>query len=64
MNSRNENILTEYAYNIDYNKLMYDYAINLINLALERTGGNQFQAAKLLGISRGNLRARLSKSIS
>jgi transposase-like protein len=33
----------------------------LIAQALERTGGNQVQAARLLGISRNTLRSRMDK---
>jgi DNA-binding NtrC family response regulator len=42
-------------------KLMPAVERVLITKALERTGGNQVQAARLLGISRNTLRSRMSK---
>jgi len=50
----------------DYRGSVYDRAVGdferaLIELALERTGGNQVRASRLLGISRNTLRNRLNR---
>ena len=47
--------------NKDQSSVWYDVERLLIKSALEKTGGNQVQAAKLLGISRNTLRKRTQK---
>ncbi|MGT2847086.1 sigma-54-dependent Fis family transcriptional regulator [Streptococcus massiliensis] len=41
--------------NIDENKTLFDYTQDIVNLVLEKNGGNQTKTAKQLGISRTTL---------
>jgi DNA-binding protein Fis len=45
-----------------YHDRVERFKVTLIEQALERTGGNQVHAAKLLGLDRGTVRRALSKS--
>ncbi|UCD84779.1 MAG: helix-turn-helix domain-containing protein [Deltaproteobacteria bacterium] len=47
--------------NKDQSSAWYEVERLLIKEALEKTGGNQVQAAKILGISRNTLRKRTQK---
>ncbi len=44
-----------------YDRLVQDFERALISLALEKVGGNQVRASKLLGISRNTLRNRIER---
>ncbi len=45
-----------------YRRLLVEFDEQVIHLAMEQTGGNQAQAAELLGLSRMTLRAKLRAS--
>jgi two-component system nitrogen regulation response regulator GlnG len=43
-----------------YNMVLYQMERPLLRIILEKTGGNQLQAAKILGINRNTLRKKMS----
>lgn len=43
-----------------YNMVLYQMERPLLRIILEKTGGNQLQAAKILGINRNTLRKKMT----
>ncbi|MDY0291775.1 MAG: helix-turn-helix domain-containing protein [Desulfuromonadaceae bacterium] len=43
-----------------YNMVLYQMERPLLRIILEKTGGNQLQAAKVLGINRNTLRKKMT----
>jgi len=54
-NAVENNLTPEYVYEV----VMAEVELPLIEATMEYTGGNQFQAAKILGINRGTFRKKL-----